>query len=199
MEGQTGVLSCLGNVQAGNDWGVQPLANRWEKVAQLVSIILFPSVYKAQVKKFGFLFLKQAPISMWLVPAILSPPTSRHTHRNPCGDNTARYQHIRNALRIYFLSLLKWWYHQIEQGLLHAQLGKGRILLTDQVPTPRLRSPLISCKYYICIALKKQTHRIATGRPNNNTNENVLEIFNTRDIKGSGSTSMPVTMPWSWC
>lgn len=66
-------------------------------------------------------------------------------------------------------------------------------MLTDQVPTPRLRTPFISCKYDICIALKKQTQRIATGRPNNHTNKNVLERFNTRDTKGSGSTSRPVS------
>lgn len=40
----------------------------------------------------------------------------------------------------------------------------------------------------------RNIHRTTTGRPNNHTNKNVLERFNTRDIKGSESASVPITM-----
>lgn len=42
----------------------------------------------------------------------------------------------------------------------------------------------------------RNIHRIARGRPNNHTNKNALKRFNTRNIKGSGSTSVPVYHKW---
>lgn len=54
------------------------------------------------------------------------------------------------------------------------QLGKGRCFMTRH-PAQASGPPLISCKYYICIVLKKQTNRIATDRPSNHANKTVLK------------------------
>lgn len=139
------------------------------------------------MKKGGFPFEVGPNIDVVGV-ATLSPPTGRHTHRNSC----ARYQHIQNAIRIYFLLLQKRWCHQMEQGTVRRE-WEGQDA-HQQVPSPSLKTSLMSYKYYICIALKKQIHRTATGRPHNHTNKNGLTRFNTEDIKGSGS-ALPSCLP----
>lgn len=86
---------------------------------------------------------------MWLVFATFYYPTGRHTHSNPW----ARYQHIQSALKCtssHYRSdgATRW------SKALYAQHGKGK-MSTNQVPSPRFKTSLISCKYYICIALKR--------------------------------------------
>lgn len=77
---------------------------------------------------------------------------------------------------------------------LSVQLGKGRCFMTRH-PAQASGPPLISCKYYICIVLKKQTNRIATDRPSNHGQQERSEEINTGDIEKVLEVP-PCLWPW---
>lgn len=69
-------------------------------------------------------------------------------------------------------------------------------VLHEQAPSPG--PSLISCKYCICIALKKQTHRIATGRHNQPHQEERSEKIHTRDIEEVLEVPPCCYHEWPW-
>ena len=120
---------------------------------------------------------------MRLVPAILSPSAAR----------TALPEiSISQAPRIYFLLFEVPMPADGVRHCMHSLGRAGRVPSTNQVSSPRLRTTLSSCKYYICIALKKRSHIIQlVGLITKPTR--MLRKDQTQETKDSGSASVLVT------
>lgn len=150
-----------------------------EKMAQLVTVILFPNVYKGQVKSGAP--PKSAPMPNADAAALAGtrPPSTTlpagtllEAHEGPTQPATSISWCLTHRLPPVTEDATRW------SRAPCAQLGKGRVL-ADQVPGPRLAS-LVSCEQSICISLRKQVHRTAAGQPRNHVNNNVLKGLNTR-------------------
>lgn len=164
--------------RVGSDWDVQPSAARWREGGLASQSNTIPTCFR-RTREVCTSVLKQAQIMMWLVlkHAILALPlagTVTETHGQHCHIRPSS-KYLKNIFPLI-----------MEEMMPPDRAGHFRSVWEGQVVQEQAPSPgpsLLSCRYSICIALKKQDSQNSNWQAQSPHQEERAEKIHTRDIE----------------